>query len=597
MPTYTPRPLVFPNEILLHIFRIAFDECRELKQELTPILPSSNVVDVNALDETQDTRNSEYWRWTFDEIGVSPTLFPFPQADTCRQWRQVLAADPAYWTRLVIFLDDVDASSTYLRDYISWSRDELIHVRIAYRNRPAEQSHVGSIAENARIELIMRELAPHIHRCKSIRLDLTYRSSVLAAARHLHGGAPHLQILALDSSITDTAASIVGLEDLSCPKLRHLHIDAKSLVDVREANVSWLHQLQHPYCTLVASSYQPPDPRDAVSLYDFLRCITGSIQPNLRFLAVRSVAFQETDRSSIPYISHRGQLMIHLVDLEGFAVPILLQFASSSATVTRCGVAGLCHWWEGVSTLTVNSVCGHDLIKLLHRYQGFELVLRHCTCLDDDFFRVFGGENRYHFYLAGKTHRLSLIDCSFSVAAMQRALTERAEVKDMSPELINAVGSADLPNYIDNLSIYQPRTVLTDEEKVWFGQHIDRNFEYSEEPEEDDEEDMWAILSVPEDALFQDDMFYSFQLPPVKYLGFRVYRSQSSTEPLDETQPDQTAGPQYGRVWQKLQMMISFTPSIQVVEFLTIDRRHKEGIEAVPPELAGRLQFRYVYQD
>ncbi|EIW83339.1 hypothetical protein CONPUDRAFT_164302 [Coniophora puteana RWD-64-598 SS2] len=103
------------------------------------------------------------------------------------------------------------------------------------------------------------------------------------------------------------------------------------------------------------------------------------------------------------------------------------------------------------------------------------------------------------------------------------------------------------------------------------------------------------VLSVPEDALFQDDMFYFFQLPPVKYLGFKVYRTQSSTEPLEAAQLDRTAG--YGRIWQKIQMLLSFTPSIQVVEFLTIDRPHKEGIEAVPPELAGRLQFRYVYQD
>ncbi|EIW80305.1 hypothetical protein CONPUDRAFT_165871 [Coniophora puteana RWD-64-598 SS2] len=195
-----------PNEILLTIFQLLFDEDRERRKADTEYYSK----------EAVDTRNPKFWKWKVRRPKCT-TLFPLSPAAVCHKWRAVLAMEPAFWTRVVIFVDKAGTPASFIPEYFAWSRDKLIDVEITRRQTQNGWYRPDDEHESARVEHVMMHLQHHLHRCKSIRLYIKYRTSLLDAVRYLVGEAPHLRRLELYARNRDTERKIE--HQLVCPAL------------------------------------------------------------------------------------------------------------------------------------------------------------------------------------------------------------------------------------------------------------------------------------------------------------------------------------------------------------------------------------------
>lgn len=140
-----------PPEILLTIFKIIHDEIIDDRELLN-----------RQQEEKDDSR--------------APSLFPHTFASVSKLWSDIMAMEPMFWTRIVIFIDSSEFSLSSISSHFSYSHRLPIDVKVT--KRTPDLISVSEAHENRRLQAIADIVRPHIHRCRSLRYEVTYTSSL-----------------------------------------------------------------------------------------------------------------------------------------------------------------------------------------------------------------------------------------------------------------------------------------------------------------------------------------------------------------------------------------------------------------------------------
>ncbi|KAH7922167.1 hypothetical protein BV22DRAFT_678109 [Leucogyrophana mollusca] len=127
-----------------------------------------------------------YGTWLRDDIS-SRSLFPNALAEVCQQWKDVLLSVSKFWTGIVIWVETMSTST--IRTMLQSSSGLLIDVAVVSRGS------IDSKQERAQLATIAALIAPHMHRCLSLRIHANHCSSLPVIREHFHGAAPNTLLL------------------------------------------------------------------------------------------------------------------------------------------------------------------------------------------------------------------------------------------------------------------------------------------------------------------------------------------------------------------------------------------------------------------
>ncbi|PPR05665.1 hypothetical protein CVT26_009238 [Gymnopilus dilepis] len=266
-------PLIhsLPPEILDSIFKeVHLLQSQELglakTRQGSSLSNSAERDDVNGSDSASSTRDSE------DETNpdltkltsavYEPSFFPYSLASVCSYWEEVLSAVPGFWTVLRVVLKHGFLEPINCQKYLSYSRDLPIDVFLI-RDASQDDVTISQVAEQLAVPGCTKALVPHLHRCRTLYVDLTYSSSLPSLPRSLSSTTPLLQniifgtvfpVLPWDedehrhffsNTLVDDAYYIPegsGVEFK--PPLRKLHIDGRNLRRAFTEGHSWIRDVE-----------------------------------------------------------------------------------------------------------------------------------------------------------------------------------------------------------------------------------------------------------------------------------------------------------------------------------------------------------------
>ncbi len=200
----------------------------------------------------------------FNERFTRGDGFPYLYADVCEHWAAVILGVPRFWTNAVVFIGPREkahgnfiangqtifgASGTLPFDVTI--RSTMVDLKSNHNTwfRPVDRSWRGEDLERERMEIVnvLKFLAPHIHRCRSLSLYTLLLGAMPLLYRHLHGPAPLLKMLTLQTDpmyYRDRLPLFSGdsklLLDFSpilssfAPPLEKLIVDGISFRDIRQ---------------------------------------------------------------------------------------------------------------------------------------------------------------------------------------------------------------------------------------------------------------------------------------------------------------------------------------------------------------------------
>ncbi|CAA7271310.1 unnamed protein product [Cyclocybe aegerita] len=189
----------------------------------------------------------------------SDVFFPYTFASVCSYWDDVLALTPAFWTRVVLFMDalctPVPRAKTLLRRSRQLPIDFIITRRMDYC------SSSTTAWEQAIVFHFLASLADHLHRCKTIYVSATCSSSLPFPAGMFKLPTPLLRRMwykaDFDDTLYDTKESKHVVEDFFTkdgdadvefmPKLRTLAIDGRNFQRAffASSHEGWPHSAEH----------------------------------------------------------------------------------------------------------------------------------------------------------------------------------------------------------------------------------------------------------------------------------------------------------------------------------------------------------------
>ncbi|KAG1847860.1 hypothetical protein DFJ58DRAFT_797123 [Suillus subalutaceus] len=328
------------------------------------------------------TQTGEIWRLD-DPLS---SLFPYAPAAVCSMWCSALSCVPEFWTRVVIRVDSQHTQSRDVRRYFEWSRNLHLDVIIT---RHHDEFDGDDKREGSKVFKATRELVRHIERCRSIRFNVMYSSSLPSILHDFHQeAAPHLHTLKLKCKVDDGGSPHRKLVHwrFDAPGLRHLYLDARNFFDVCVDRNNWLRRLPN-LNSLSVSRYRHLSEK-GIDLYKLLRAVEES--PSLAYLELKDLHFSRLRPWTTVNDISIDLISMNLEDLSGEAFSEIIGYVDSAPDATRISRCAIttCH-----HSLISGGVAFHDLsadqdlmIPLAH-WRGRTLSLVNCACFHDDFLR------------------------------------------------------------------------------------------------------------------------------------------------------------------------------------------------------------------
>jgi len=190
--------------------------------------------------------------WHFISNGLSPSQrfgprvdrfkllksgvwFPYSHASVCRYWMEVLSSSSKYWRTAIFHLDSKSMPPFDAASVLSWSSDLPVDIVIVKQETPQSPN------EKRQVRILVDLLSTHIHRCRSLHIDVHLSSSLPLILRHFAGYPSILESLSLFCDISDPDYNHKHV--LSSPirpewgatrvgSLRSLVLDGRNLPDV-----------------------------------------------------------------------------------------------------------------------------------------------------------------------------------------------------------------------------------------------------------------------------------------------------------------------------------------------------------------------------
>ncbi len=233
-----------PPELLIMIFEYVDAPLRAAYEEMRG--PHASI-----------RRNKE-----LNEFITRGSVFPYPHVDVCRYWANIILSEPRFWTNAVVFIgprekvggDCIGGAETIFGASRSLPFDVTIRsTTLDPRLDPAGPDRVlgwrgGDLErEQADVVSVLKVLAPHIRRCRSLSIYTLLAGAMPLVYRHLNGPTPLLGLLTFQTDNINRAyrGRPYGMQqkvpvDLSpisssfAPPLDQLIVDGVSFRDIHK---------------------------------------------------------------------------------------------------------------------------------------------------------------------------------------------------------------------------------------------------------------------------------------------------------------------------------------------------------------------------
>ncbi|EIW76306.1 hypothetical protein CONPUDRAFT_168872 [Coniophora puteana RWD-64-598 SS2] len=406
-----PPIMLLPAEILLMIFYWA--SRRRVKHSRFALMTTR---------ENEEARNSWYTAATSQQL-----------AFVCGRWRDVLAMREVYWKSLNITIDGETFISSIIKTFFAASRDNTIRVTVAPRDLTSRS--LTPDEEQERLVLIMKHMAPHLGRLFRLNIHTFYRSTVVNISRFFNAAVmSKLSELRLVSQDTDDTAHL-NCSALQFPRIRSLHTDARSFVDLMKAGVATSELLtssdDYDFFNFSITKFRPKEASSAptaTELFEALRLVDAQRHLNLE---IHDIALACED-----YVPQRPLLAnlysLEVYDLEGPAFSAICNSLDShdvdGASVVRCEAerCGFIFCGE-LHVAGVRSSC--SLLRMVQDWEGIKLIIEDCEGFDDWFLGslAFCSERHSQRFACPELACLEITGCTFSASALQRMCEMRLQ--------------------------------------------------------------------------------------------------------------------------------------------------------------------------
>ncbi|KDR83226.1 hypothetical protein GALMADRAFT_875141 [Galerina marginata CBS 339.88] len=259
-----------PPEILSAIFEYVLSEflvAHDLRAVTRPQNHSPRDPDEDSIDDSESSTTSSSARAMNSvdvqkllDIARSTSFFPNAVASVCTFWEDVLSSTPDFWTTLVFFLDKDPTGTEEVKRYLSYSPDLPIDVFMTRREDLCPPPWGAEMSETPWVRENMECLMPHIHRCRTLHVDVTINISLPILPSHIPSSSTRLQTVSFMSDVglavwekdeekhNFFAEPIVDRSERGStfafePRLNTLSIDGRNFQQAIAENKSWLSEL------------------------------------------------------------------------------------------------------------------------------------------------------------------------------------------------------------------------------------------------------------------------------------------------------------------------------------------------------------------
>ena len=470
---------MFPTEILLTIFKIVYMQNREEVTDEREFSFSSNSLVPEIVGEYKCI-------WRRDEELRYPCLFPYNIASVCARWRAIAASVPAFWTRVVFFLDSGPEGSLLvdLQHQLQWSRDLPLEITLGRMN--LGDDFMYDMEEAARVRSAMELLLPHISRWHMFYIYTIRSSSLPVILKELHGTAPILKILRLEceGDDADDDLNVYSRDVFICPALHNFDIDGANFLRLRKAyGGEWVTQFVPQLEYLTVSVLSPAEEEEGkggeggadgetvsgaegeeginrsekgrLNLDTFLGEVAQLT--SLRQLTLKSVIFSNLLPPGFHSFSHTLDTLV----LEDLSVNILLAIlfncdypGLTTLKLARCPLDATPEYFiPDIPCLVLQDLAPTvNVMEILDGWRGMGLEIVRCPTFDDAVLKRLSVPG-----VGLSIQELAIFDCTnFSVSALQKMVESR----------LLWAGPLQI------LRVAGEGPAITDDERAWFGDHV-----------------------------------------------------------------------------------------------------------------------------
>ncbi|EIW85766.1 hypothetical protein CONPUDRAFT_162878 [Coniophora puteana RWD-64-598 SS2] len=384
------------------------------------------------------------------------TVFPFSPARVCRCWLNILSLKPSYWSSIVVPLHLPMIPPT-LSTYVDvLARQNNIDECLIYSDAA---SPLPSSTECARIDAVLRALAPHFHKCRTISIRTQYRSSTLLASRHLNGlDTERLIYFSLVSSEADSTEE-AHFTSFSCPKLHRLSMDGKTLLSFARSDGQKGPEKGRPY--IHVTPYRPPSGPSHLTPSALIAALIKLVELShfLEWLHVDNVAFDEApEHYGMPPLDVCD---VKFTDLDGlFLREFFRRFEGGegrSVHTTRCTFDYPVEIREADSLCLERIDDGAAIMCALMHWDGLSLSMKNCRGFTDAALNMVTAED---WFL--DLYDLEIKNCPVSVRAV-RSFVEARNINTLQEVKVSG------------------ETPLGDEDRRWFEDNFQGSFSWTTE--------------------------------------------------------------------------------------------------------------------
>ncbi|KAF9011745.1 hypothetical protein BDQ17DRAFT_785709 [Cyathus striatus] len=428
----------FPTELLLIIFRFIYLSIT------TPCYDECHVCDFIS------PKKHRLWP---EDIRLKPgALFPHDTARVCKHWQAVLAAEPEFWARLVVFIDseEVPDMKSYLQLSSPFPVDAIIKRRYETRQR------ISTDTERRRMGSIVEAIRPEFDRFHHLWILNVHRDSIALVLSNIGETSEMLQTIVLEPDLTtiseeDNVVDELGStrlhKPLYCPNLFSLVVDGQ--------NFNILNQDRGGDFTAGAAV----DPIDAINGMDR--------QHSLHLKRIK------LPQESMIHVAHLRVDYVTLEELSSETVETFLRrtnlFQLHTFELCHCEIdpkQELPDCW----TIIFGSIPSNPRNSSIHfgnlaPWRGTELKFSCHDGFNDDFLRMLGTPGADGTMPCGNVRRLVVDNCKgFSIAAMKGMILKRMEFVSVGTlHDTSIVSLAVTAEYLPN-----------EEDVSWFLGHVDQ---------------------------------------------------------------------------------------------------------------------------
>ncbi|KDR83222.1 hypothetical protein GALMADRAFT_875108 [Galerina marginata CBS 339.88] len=128
---------------------------------------------------------------------LHPSSRMYALAAVCNTWKNILSGFPVFWTHVVLFVDSPPTPIDGARQYLQWSRQPPIDVSLSRASEFQIYDIFHSLPEQQRVADFIGLLRPHMHRCRSLHIDVNLNSSLPHLSDIVPSHAPLLKSVSL----------------------------------------------------------------------------------------------------------------------------------------------------------------------------------------------------------------------------------------------------------------------------------------------------------------------------------------------------------------------------------------------------------------